>query len=152
MKRTALTIALILIMSLASTAPALAASNRPQAYLALGDSLAFGFDPLVVNSGNAGNPDNFIDIGVNDLGVLVDECGGTDTPTEINCILSGLPAMLATLSANLDTIYGHIRNPDGYNHKLVALTYFSLDYSDPLITNAVAQVNQVIADRSQPPL
>ncbi|MGD8403583.1 MAG: GDSL-type esterase/lipase family protein [Anaerolineales bacterium] len=223
MKRTTLTITLILVMSLIQTAPAMADSNRPQKYLALGDSQAFGYDPLVVNSGKAGNPDNFIgyptpvaaalkenltnascpgetsshfislaetdtgcgayrfyynfplhaayntsqldfmdaflqshpetlvvsiNIGINDLLVLIDECGGADTPAEINCILSGLPAMLAMLSANLDTIYGHIRNLDDYNHKLVALTYFSLDYSDPLSTSAISQVNQVIADRT----
>lgn len=223
MKRTALTMALILVMSLASTAPALADSNRPQEYLALGNSVAFGYDPLVVNSRNAGNPDNFIgyptpvaaalkenltnaacpgetsshfialtgtdhgcgayrfyynfplhaayntsqldftdtflqshpktlvvsiDIGANDLFVLEDECGGADTPTEINCILSGLPAMLATLSANLDTIYGHIRNLDGYHHKIVALTYYSLNYSDSFTTSVISQVNQVIADRT----
>src|SRR5260221_211751 len=35
---------------------ALAASNRPQEYLALGDSVAFGFNPLLDRS----NADNFI--------------------------------------------------------------------------------------------
>ncbi|HET8853295.1 MAG TPA: hypothetical protein VFN02_12275, partial [Ktedonobacteraceae bacterium] len=84
-----------------------------------------------------------IDIGANDLFVLENGCGGN-----VNCILSGLPGMLATLSANLDTIYGHIRNLDGYHHQLVALTYYSLNYSDPVGTNVISQVNQVVAGRT----
>src|SRR5260370_1708562 len=86
-----------------------------------------------------------IDIGANDLFVLENACGG---PTNVNCILAGLPGMLATLSANLDTIYGHIRNLDGYTHKLVALTYYSLNYSDPVGTKAISQVKQAEAPRT----
>ena len=193
----------------------LAASNRPQEYLALGNSVAFGYSPLLDHS----NADNFIgyptpvaaalketltnaacpgetsshfiaidgsdngcgnyraafplhvtyssatqtqlvfadaflqshpmtlvvsiDIGANDLFVLQKDCGGST-----NCILAGLPGMLATLSANLDIIYGHIRNTDSYHHQLVALTYYSLNYSDPLGTNVISQVNQVVAART----
>ena len=196
----------------AHPAQALAASNRPQQYLALGNSVAFGYSPLADPS----NADNFIgyptpvatalketltnaacpgetsshfisltgsdngcgfyrnhfplhvaynttqlvfadgflqshpktlvvsiDIGANDLFVLVNGCGGN-----VGCIQLGLPGMLATLSANLDTIYGHIRNLDRYNHKLVALTYYSLNYSDPTGTFLIKQVNQVVADRT----
>jgi hypothetical protein len=193
----------------------LAASNRPQAYLAIGDSVAFGFNPTL----NFSNADNFIgyptpvaaalketltntacpgetsshfidingsdngcgayrsqyplhvsyssasetqleftdeflqsnpktlvvsiNIGANDLFVLQNNCRGN-----ISCILAGLPAMLKTLSSNLDTIYGHIRNLDGYNHKLVALTYYSLNYSDTTSTAVISQVNQVVAART----
>ena len=194
---------------------ALADSSRPQEYLALGDSIPFGFSPLA----NPTNANNFIgypntvaaalklnltntscpgetsvhfidlaspvdngcglwrlnlplhaaystaqlayvdafltshpktlvvsiDIGANDLFVLINGCGGQQNLT---CILAGLPGMLATLSANLDTIYGHIRNMDGYHHKLVALTYYSLNYSDPVSTNVISQVNQVVAART----
>ena len=214
--------AVVLLATLATTllaGPAihstLAASNRPQAYLALGDSVAFGFNPTL----NFSNPNNFIgyptpvaaaiketltnaacpgetsshfvvingsdngcgnyrsqyplhvsyssatetqleftdeflqsnpktlvvsiNIGANDLFVLQNKCLGS-----ISCIVAGLPAMLATLSANLDTIYGHIRNLDGYKHKLVALTYYSLNYSDPVTTGVISQVNQVVAART----
>jgi len=194
---------------------ALAASSRPQAYLALGNSVAFGFNPLLGRS-NAGNfigyptpvaaalkenltnlscpgetsshfislagsdngcgayranfplhvaysgtqlafTDAFlqshpmtlvvsIDIGANDLFVLLDACSVQANPSL--CIQAGLPGMLATLSANLDTIYGHIRNLDGYHHKLVALTYYSLNYSDPTGTFLISQVNQVVAART----
>ncbi len=202
----------VAVTVVAHPAKALAASNRPQEYLALGNSVAFGVNPLFDES----NADNFIgyptpvaaalkenltnascpgetsshfisltssdngcgayrlhfplhmaysttqlafadgflqshpktlvvsiDIGANDLFVLEDGCGGN-----VNCILSGLPGMLATLSANLDTIYGHIRNQDGYHHQLVALTYYSLNYSDPIGTKVISQVNQVVADRT----
>jgi len=204
----------------ARPAQALAASNRPQDYQALGNSVAFGYSPLADPS----NADNFIgypntvaaklketltnaacpgetsshfinlsgsdngcgtwrlnfplhvtysspkqtqlafadtflqshpktlvvsiDIGANDLFVLERACGGSTTPTEIQCILTGLPAMLAKLSANLDTIYGHIRNLDRYHQKLVALTYYSLNYSDPVSTNVISLVNQVVAKRT----
>ncbi len=191
---------------------ALAASNRPQEYLALGDSVAFGSNPLLDRSNannfigyptpvaaalkenltNASCPgetsshfislagsdngcgayrlnfplhvaystsqlafaDGFlrshlqtlvvsINIGVNDLFVLVNGCGG-----QASCIQAGLPGMLAALSANLDTIYRHIRNLDGYHHQLVALTAYWLNYSDPTGTNVISQVNQVVADRT----
>jgi hypothetical protein len=190
------------------------ASDRPQDYLALGDSVAFGYNPLVSPTNadnfigyptpagatlketltNAGCPgetsshlislsgidhgcqnfrtafplhvsysssisqldfaDSFlqahpqtlvvsINIGANDLFVLQESCGGN-----IQCLLAGLKGMLATLSANLDTIYGHIRNVDSYHHTIVALTYYSLNYSDPLGTGVISQVNQVVADRT----
>jgi len=195
-----------------ATSSALAASNRPQDYLALGDSVAFGFNPLL----DPHNADNFIgyptpvaaalketltnpscpgetsshfislsgsdnvcgpyrqnfplhvaystsqldftdgflqshpmtlvvsiDIGANDLFVLDHACSGN-----VSCILQGLPGMLATLSANLDTIYGHIRNLDGYTHRLVALTYYSLNYSDSVGTSVISQVNQAVAART----
>ena len=44
--------------------------------------------------------------------------------------------------------WGHIRNTDGYNHKLVALTYYSLNYSDLAGTSVISQVNQVVAVRT----
>ncbi len=196
---------------------ALADSARPQAYLALGDSIPFGFSPLAdprnannfigypntvaaalkLNLTNTSCPgetsahfidvtspvdngcgpwrfgynlplhtaystsqlayaDKFLqshpktlvvslDIGANDLFVLINGCGGQ---ANLPCIFAGLPGMLATLSANLDTIYGHIRHLDGYHHTLVALTYYSLNYSDPINTGVVAQVNQVVAERT----
>jgi len=193
---------------------AVAASSRPAEYLALGDSIAFGFSPLVYPNDaanysgypdkvaaalgehltNAGCPgetsshfidlagsdnncglwrayyplhtsygtaqlafaDQFlqshpktlvvsIDIGANDLQVLVNSCGGE---ANVPCIMGGMPGMLATLSNNLDTIYGHIRNVDGYNHKLVALTTYSTDYGNQALSWAISQVNQVVAART----
>ncbi len=87
-----------------------------------------------------------IDIGANDLGRLRDVCGGVEN---VGCIVAGIPAMLQTMTANLDTIYGHIRNVDGYNHKLVALTFYSPNYADVLTTGAIMQVNQVLVERTE---
>ncbi len=87
-----------------------------------------------------------IDIGANDLFVLERNCGGA---TQVTCIVNGLPAMLSALGANLDIIYGAIRNTAHYHHQLVALTYYSLNYSDPLGTGIISEVNQVVADRTQ---
>ena len=204
----------VAVTGVASPATAEAASSRPQTYLALGDSLAFGYSPLA-NPASAGNfigypstvaaalklkltnagcpgetsshfvdlagidnncgswranlplhvaytstqlafADAFlkshpatlvvsIDIGANDVQALVNRCGGM---AEVGCIQAGLPGVLASLSANLDTIYGHIRNRDGYHHKLVAVTTYSTNFGDPLLTGVVAQINAVVADRT----
>jgi hypothetical protein len=83
-----------------------------------------------------------IDIGANDLNVLVDSCGGRGN---VPCILNGLPGMLLTLGSNLSTIYGHLRTVDGYQGKLVALTFPSLDYADPILTGVVQQLDLVVA-------
>jgi len=188
----------------------LAASGPPPPYLALGDSVAFGYSPLVDPSDphnfsgyptpaaralkesltNAACPgetsthfivststndngcgafrakfplhvtysgsqlafaDSFltshpttqlvsINIGANDLFVLEKTCLG-----DITCIKNGLPGMLKTLAANLTTIYTDIRTGDGYKNQLVALTYYSLNYSDTLGTGVISQVNNVVA-------
>ena len=204
----------VTVTGIAPPASAEAASSRPQAYLALGDSLAFGYSPLaspfdednfvaypdvvatalklhVTNAACPGETsshfvdlagidnncglwranfplhasydttqlafvDTFlqahpetlvvsIDIGANDVQALVNRCGGM---AEVGCIQAGLPGVLAALSANLDMIYGHIRDLDGYRHKLVAVTTYSTDYGDQLLTTVVGSFNQVVADRT----
>ena len=45
----------VAVTVVAHPAKALAASNRPQEYLALGNSVAFGFDPTVADPSNANN-------------------------------------------------------------------------------------------------
>jgi lysophospholipase L1-like esterase len=87
-----------------------------------------------------------LDMGANDGGALRDACMSEADP--MSCILAGMPAVLATLSANLDTIYGHIREDGGYRHKLVGLTFYSANYADTAITWAIAQINQVFAERT----
>ena len=90
-----------------------------------------------------------IDMGANDLGALRDACvANAGSEGLVACLQAGMPGVLATLSANLDTIYGHIRDLDGYRHKIVALTIYSSDYRDPLVTGAVLLMNQVVADRT----
>lgn len=221
LRRSVAVVAILTIVGSAGWAgvmPAFAASegsNRPVEYLALGDSLAFGFSMTVADPTNAGNyigyPDlvatalrdtltnascpgettsHFIDlagidngcgpwrsalplhtsyattqlafmdaflaahpktqlitidIGTNDLLALISSCGGEEN---LPCILPQLPSLLATIGANLDTIYGHIRNVDRYHHKLVAVTVNSRNYGDPVETGVIASVNEVLADRT----
>jgi hypothetical protein len=86
-----------------------------------------------------------INMGANDLFLLQKHCtnGGI---TDITCIRNGLPGMLQTLGANLSIIYYHIRTLDGYENALVALTYYSLNYSDPVGTTIISAVNSVVAN------
>ena len=84
-----------------------------------------------------------IDIGANDVANLRDACGG-----DPSCILGALPGVPARLSANLDTIYGHLRTVDGYHHRLVGLTIYSPDYADQALTGVIALLNDVVAERT----
>ncbi len=83
-----------------------------------------------------------IDIGANDLNVLVNGCGGREN---VPCILAGLPVALATLRANLATIYTHLRSVDGYTGAIVLLTFPSLDYADTNFTGVVQALDTLLA-------
>jgi lysophospholipase L1-like esterase len=90
-----------------------------------------------------------ITIGANDLFVLQRTCRG-----DPGCILQAIGApgqpgpFSLTLAANLSTIYGAIRGM-GYRGQIVALTYYSLNYSDQLGTAAIGAVDQVVAGVTQ---
>lgn len=205
MKRVVRLLVVLLPLALwAGTVPA--SANDEAGYLALGDSVAFGFSPIVfatnptdtdayvgypevlsrhvVNaacsgetSGSliAGPPDNgcagfrsvaplhvtyagtqlafavqyirahpdtrlvTIDIGANDLFVLLRTCG-----TSSSCFAAGFPALLSTLASNLATIYGSLRAA-GFTGDLVALTYYLTNYNDPNAAAAIGAINQVVA-------
>jgi len=212
MRRLLVLLTAVMLLAGLALPTAASASNRPIEYLAIGDSLAFGYNPLASPTDadnyvgypdfvaeslrdsltNAACPgetsshfvdltatdrgcgffrslfplhaayggtqiafvDAFladhpmtrlvtIDLGANDVANLRDACAG-----QPSCILAGLPGVLATLSANLDIIYGHLRTVDGYNHKLVGLKIYSTDYSDPAFTGVVAALNNVVAERT----
>jgi len=199
-----LLVVLLPLALLGGTIPA--SANDEAGYLALGDSVAFGFNPIVfttnptntkayvgypevlsedvVNascSGEtsssliAGPPDNgcaafrsvaplhvsytgtqlafavayirshpdtrlvTIDIGANDLFVLLRTCG-----TSSSCFAAGFPAMLSALGRNLVTIYGSLRAA-GFTGHLVALTYYLTDYTDQNAAAAIGGINQVVA-------
>ena len=203
MKRVVRLLVLLLpVILLAGTVPA-SANDEGGGYLALGDSVAFGFSPLVspfdtaafvgypevlsedgVNascpgetSGSliAGPPDNgcaafrslaplhvgytgtqlafavgyirahpdtqlvTIDIGGNDLFVLLATCG-----TSSSCFAAGFPALLSTLAGHLVTIYASLRAA-GFTGHLVALTYYLTNYNDPNQLGALGAINQVVS-------
>jgi lysophospholipase L1-like esterase len=81
-------------------------------------------------------------IGANDLFLLQDSCASA--PDVNACVLAGLPALLNTLAANLTSTYSVLRSA-GFRGEFIAVTYYSTDYSDPVVTGAVSAVNSVLA-------
>ncbi len=80
-----------------------------------------------------------IDIGANDVFLCqettADHCAST----------AELQAVLKEIQANLATIYSQIRHVAHYHGLLVALTYYSLSYSDPNQVAGIKLLNSVIA-------
>jgi lysophospholipase L1-like esterase len=71
-------------------------------------------------------------LGANDVFHLQKVCHAAnlkDPAAEAACVVAGLPGVLAEIRSNLNTIFGAIR-ATGYTQLIVALTYYSLDYSD----------------------
>jgi lysophospholipase L1-like esterase len=199
-----LLVVLLPLALLAGTVPA--SANDEAGYVALGDSVAFGFSPLVFHSDPtdtdayigyperlskhvvnascsgetsgsliAGPPDNgcvafrsvaplhvsytgtqlafavayirahpdtqlvTIDIGANDLFILLRTCAGSST-----CFATGFPALLSTLASHLASIYGSLRAA-GFRGHLVALTYYLTNYNDQNATAILGAINHVVA-------
>lgn len=84
-------------------------------------------------------------IGANDLFLLIGRCGGS---TNVTCIEAGLPGLLDTLSSNLTTIYSGLRAA-GFNGELVAVTYYSVNYADPVGTGIISEINATLAKVTQ---
>ena len=84
-------------------------------------------------------------IGANDLFLLIDRCGGS---TNVTCIEDGLPGLLDTLSSNLTTIYSGLRAA-GFNGELVAVTYYSVNYADPVGTGIISVIDTTLAKVTQ---
>jgi lysophospholipase L1-like esterase len=83
-------------------------------------------------------------IGGNDLLLLQDGCKA-QTQVNVNvCIIGGLPSLLVTLRTNIRTIYAGLR-AQGYHGDFVAVTYYSTNYRDPIVTGAIAAVDVVLA-------
>lgn len=83
-----------------------------------------------------------IDIGANDLFVCQqttsDSCTGTD-----------FAATVAQVQKNLDTILSTLRHRAHYRHRLVVLSYYSLDYGDPVGTGGIQALNAGLARAAQ---
>jgi hypothetical protein len=80
-------------------------------------------------------------VGANDLFLLQDSCAGSADP---KCLTDGLPAVLTTLARNLTTIYTSLRR-SGFYGRLVAVTYYSLDYADPATTAVTSALDRTLA-------
>jgi lysophospholipase L1-like esterase len=79
-----------------------------------------------------------IQLGANDLFLLENQCGGQPT-----CITAGLPALLTTISNNMDAIYRAIRSAH-FHGRLIVVNYYSLDYSDATGTALITLLNQAV--------
>ena len=81
-----------------------------------------------------------IDIGINDLGVLLRDCFGDPV-----CAGNGLLSVLTAYQAHLATIYSRIRFEAGYRGRLVAVTAYAFNYTDPLVTPAIAALDSILS-------
>jgi lysophospholipase L1-like esterase len=80
-----------------------------------------------------------IDIGVNDLGVLLASCS-----FDLTCANAGLPGTLAAYAQNLATIFGGTR-ATGYTGPIVAVTPYAANYNDPVEVAGLMALNGVLA-------
>jgi lysophospholipase L1-like esterase len=87
-------------------------------------------------------------LGANDGFLLEDSCGSNpanSTPALVTaCIEAGLPALLATVAGNIQTILADLR-ATGYRGAIVVTNYYSLDYADAAATALTAALNAAIA-------
>lgn len=82
-----------------------------------------------------------IDIGANDLFLLQKACAGNSS-----CVQANLPPLLARLSENLSTIYTRLRHEGHFRGRLVALTYYALDYTDAAQVAVLGALNGVVSE------
>jgi lysophospholipase L1-like esterase len=80
-----------------------------------------------------------IGLGANDAFLLQSACNG-----DMACIQSGLPTLLGSIYANMNTILANLRST-GYRGVLMVVNYYSLDYSDPVQTGFTNAINQYLA-------
>jgi lysophospholipase L1-like esterase len=83
-----------------------------------------------------------ITLGANDGFLLEDGCASQPDPTA--CIRAGVPALLATVEGNLQTILADLR-ATGFGGAIVITNYYSLDYSDAAATGLTALLNAALA-------
>jgi lysophospholipase L1-like esterase len=80
-----------------------------------------------------------IDVGANDVFLC------QETTTDHCASAAELQAVLQKIQANLTAIYTQIRDVGHYQGLLVALTYYALDYSDPVQVAGTQLLDSVIA-------
>jgi hypothetical protein len=88
-----------------------------------------------------------LQLGGNDLNLLLDACGYVQPATQqaTVCVFQGLPALLHTVAANLQTIILRLRSAGGYHHQLVTVTYYATNYADPAQVAVIGTLDQVLA-------
>ena len=81
-----------------------------------------------------------IDLGINDLGVLLGFCD-----QDPGCVATHLDAVLNAYQANLTAIFHAIRFDAGYTGPIVAVTIYTVDYSDSATAGVIALLNARLA-------
>jgi lysophospholipase L1-like esterase len=84
-----------------------------------------------------------IQLGANDAFLLQNSCHNDPT-----CIGAGLPAVLGTISTNMDAIFRAL-SAAHFNGRLIVVNYYSLDYGDATGTGITRLLNQAIASHAQ---
>ena len=82
-----------------------------------------------------------ITLGANDGFLLEEGCATQPDPTA--CITAGVPALLATVAGNMQTILAELRGT-GYGGPIVITNYYSTDYSDAAGTELTALLNSAV--------
>jgi lysophospholipase L1-like esterase len=83
-----------------------------------------------------------ITLGANDGFILEAGCASQADPTA--CIQAGVPALLATVEANMQTILADLR-ATGFGGAIVITNYYSLDYSDAAATGLTVLLNRALS-------
>jgi lysophospholipase L1-like esterase len=84
-----------------------------------------------------------LELGANDAFILEKNCAGDAT-----CIATGLPAVLAQISSNVDTILRDLK-ATRFHGLLMVVNYYSLDYSDAAGTALTVALNNAITSHAQ---
>jgi lysophospholipase L1-like esterase len=80
-----------------------------------------------------------IGLGANDVFLLEAACSNS-----VPCVETGLPAVLAGISSNMDIVLRALR-ATGYRGVLMVVNYYSLDYTDPVETGIINAINGTLA-------
>ena len=80
-----------------------------------------------------------VGLGADDVLLLRAACQG-----DLTCITNGLPAVLAGVTANVETILSDLR-ATGFTGTIVIVNYYSIDYSDPTETALTSALNDALA-------
>jgi len=80
-----------------------------------------------------------VGLGANDVLLLKAACLGNPL-----CIESELPAVLASVTANMETILTDLR-ATGFTGTIIVVNYYSVDYSDPTETGLTSALNDALA-------
>ncbi len=84
-----------------------------------------------------------IQLGANDAFLLENQCNN-----EPACIAAGLPALLDSISGNMDAIYRAIEAAH-FHGRLVVVNYYSLDYGDAAGTGLTQLLNKAITSHAK---